>query len=143
MHKRHTARYSVCEFDYRLGLRSRREKLAVAKRPVTATSCPGCSCAHVGAPDDNDDVVRNDEPRKASERDSPDLGSACPRRVSVDDTSSDHFVTCISSRRNSFLNHLSAQRSPQAIMDVSPLASGLSTISPATVAPTGGDANLR
>src|SRR5258708_32411586 len=85
MHKRHTARYSVCEFDYRLGLRSRREKLAVAKRPVTATSCPGCSCAHVGAPDDNDDVVRNDEPRKASERDSPDLRRACPPRVSVDD----------------------------------------------------------
>src|SRR5260370_1640439 len=39
-HKRQTARYSVREFDYRLGLRSRREKLAVAQRPVTAPSYP-------------------------------------------------------------------------------------------------------
>src|SRR6266702_7572494 len=107
-HKRQTARYSVREFDYRLGLRSRREKLAVAQRPVTAASCPGSSCAHVGAPDDNGDVVRNDEPRKVRERDSSDLGNACRRRVSADDTSSDRFVICISSGRNSFLNHLSA-----------------------------------
>src|SRR5216683_7745405 len=142
-HKRHTARYSVREFDYRLGLRSRGEKLAVAERPVTAATRSGSSCAHIGAPDDDSDVVRNDEPRKVRERDSFDLGNACRRRVSVDDTSSDQFVTCISGRRNSFLNHLSAQRSPQAITDFSPLVTGLPTILPGTVAPTGGDANLR
>src|SRR6266478_2684095 len=105
--KRHTARYSVREFDHCLSLRCRRKEFAVAERPVTTASCPGSSSAHVGAPDDDSDVVRNDEPRKASERDSPDLGSPCRRRVSVDDTSSDHFVTCISSRRNSLHNHLS------------------------------------
>src|SRR5580765_1689987 len=76
-HKRHTARYSVREFDYRLGMRSRREKLAVAQRPVTAASCPGSSCPHVGAPDDDGDVIHNDEPRKASERGSSDLGNTC------------------------------------------------------------------
>lgn len=115
------------EFNYRLGLRSRRGKLAVALRPVTAASCPGSSCAHEGAPDDDRNVVRNDEPRKVRERDSSDLGNARRRRVSVDDTSSDPIVTCISSRRNSFLRRLSAQPSPQAITDGSPLASGLST----------------
>src|SRR5713226_3470996 len=141
-HKRHTARYSVREFDHCLSLRCRGKEFAVAERPVTAASCSGSSCAHVGAPDDDSDVVRNDEPRKVRERDSHDLGNACRRRVSVDDTSSDQFVTCISSRRNSFLNHLSAQRSPQAITDFSPLVTGLSTILPGTVAPTGGDANL-
>jgi hypothetical protein len=106
-HKRHTARYSVREFDYRLGLRSRGEKLAVAERPVTAATRSGSSCAHIGAPDDDGDVVRNDEPREASERGSPDLGNACARRISVDDTSTYEFVTCISSRRNSLHNHLS------------------------------------
>src|SRR6266849_9824078 len=106
-HKRQTARYSVREFDYRLGLRSRREKLAVAQRPVTAASCPGSSCAHVGAPNDHGDVVRNDEPRKASERDSPGLGNGCACRISVEDTSSYEFVTCIGGRRDSLHNHLS------------------------------------
>src|SRR6266705_1582361 len=125
-HKRQTARYSVREFDYRLGLRNCREKLAVAQRPVTAASCPGSSCAHVGAPDDNDDVVRNDEPRKVRERDSFDLGNACRRRVSVEDATPDQFVTSISSGRNFLHNHLSAQRGPQAIRDVSSLASRLS-----------------
>src|SRR5882672_3030566 len=42
-HKRHSTRYSVREFDCRLGLRSRREKLAVAERPATATTCSGSS----------------------------------------------------------------------------------------------------
>src|SRR5260370_28447773 len=126
--KRHTARYSVREFDHCLSLRCRRKEFAVAERPVTTASCPGSSSAHVGAPDDDSDVVRNDEPRKASEIHSPSLGSACRRRVSVDDTSSDHFVACITSRRNSFLNNLNPQRSHQASMDVSPLASELSTL---------------
>ena len=106
-HKRHTARYSVREFDHRLSLRCRGEEFAVAERPVTAATCSGSSCAHVGAPDDDGDVVGNDEPRKASERDSTDLGNACARRISVDDTSSYEFVTCISSRGNSLHNHLS------------------------------------
>src|SRR5258708_4812675 len=142
-HKRHTARYSVREFDHCLSLRCRGKEFAVAERPVTAASCSESSCALVGAPDDDGDVVRNDEPRKVRERDSPDLGNACRRRVSVDDTGSYEFVTCISSRRNSFHNHVSAQRSPQALTDVSPLASGLSTILPGTVAPTAADPNLR
>src|SRR6266581_1535817 len=125
-HKRHTARYAVREFDHRLGLRCRGKEFAVAQRPVTAATCPGSSCAHVGAPDDDGDVVRNDEPRKARERDSPDLGNACRRRVSVEDATPDQFVTSISSRRNFLHNHLSAQRGPQAIRDVSSLASRLS-----------------
>src|SRR5713226_4911239 len=106
-HKRHTARYSVREFDHGLRLRTRREKLAVAERPATAASCPGTSCAHVGAPDDDGDVVRNDEPRKVRERDSPNLRNVSARRISADDTIPYEFVTCISSRRNSLHNHLS------------------------------------
>ena len=111
------------EFDHCLGLRCRRDEFAVAERPVIAASCSGSACANVGAPDDDGDVVGNDEPRKVRERDLSDLGNACRRRVPVDDTSSDQPVTCI----NSFLNHLSAQHRPQAITDVSPFASGLST----------------
>jgi len=80
-HKRQTARYSVREFDYRLGLRSRREKCAVAEGPMTAATCSGSSCAHVGAPGDDGNVVRNDEPRKVRERNSSDLGNACRRRI--------------------------------------------------------------
>src|SRR6266536_5444746 len=141
-HKRQTARYSVREFDYRLRLRSRREKLAVAERPVTAATCSGSSCAHVGAPDDDGDVVQNDEPRKVRERHSPDLGNACARHISVADTSAYEFVPCMNSSRNSLHNHLSLG-GHQAITEISLLGSGLSTILPGTVAPTGGDANLR
>src|SRR6267142_6227634 len=106
-HKRQTARYAVREFDHRLGLRCRGKEFAVAQRPVTAATCSGSSCAHVGAPDDDGDVVRNDEPRKASERDSRDFGTACAPRISVDETSSNEFVTCVCSRCNSLHNHLS------------------------------------
>src|SRR5713226_3692260 len=115
-HKRQTARYSVREFDYRLGLRSRREKLAVAQRPVTAASCPGSSCAHIGAPNDHGDIVRNNEQRKARKRDSSDLGNACQRRISIKDTTPDQFVTSISSRHNFLHNHRNlnaALRPPQ------------------------------
>ena len=59
------------------------------------------------APDDDGDVVRNDEPGKASERDSPGLGNGCACRISVEDTSSCQFVTCIGGRRDSLHNHLS------------------------------------
>src|SRR6266478_5830359 len=89
-HKRHTARYSVREFDHCLSLRCRRKEFAVAERPVTAASCPGSSCAHVGARDDDGDVVRNDEPRKTRERDSPDLGDAARASISVSTRPSGH-----------------------------------------------------
>src|ERR1700719_2424785 len=66
-HKRQAARYSMREFDHCLYLRCRREEFAVAERRVTPASCPGSSGAHVSAPDDNCDVVHNDEPCKARE----------------------------------------------------------------------------
>jgi hypothetical protein len=109
------------EFDHCLGLRFGREEFTVAERPVIAASCSGSGCAHIGAPDDNGDVVGNDEPRKVRERDSSDLENVCRRRASADVARSDQFVTSISSRRSYFLNHLSAQRSPQAITDGSKL----------------------
>ena len=65
-HKRQTARYSVREFDHRLGRHW--QVSAVAERPVTAASCPRSGRAHVGAPGDDGDVVRDDEPRKVRER---------------------------------------------------------------------------
>ena len=75
-----------------------------------------------------------------SAQDVPELISFC---VSLDDTSSWEFVTCISSRRNSGHNHLSLGRGLQAITEVSPLTSGLSTILPGMVAPSGGDTHFR
>src|SRR6266404_5895633 len=109
-HKRHTARYAVREFDHCLSLRCCGKEFAVAKRPMTAAACPGSSRAHVGAPDNDGDVVRNDEPGKASERDWPGLGNSCACRISVEDTSSYEFVTCIGSSCDSLHNHLSLRR---------------------------------
>src|SRR5260370_16357763 len=60
--KRHTARYSVREFDHCLSLRCGGKEFAVAERPVTAASCPRSSSAHVGPPADNHHVLRTDKP---------------------------------------------------------------------------------
>jgi hypothetical protein len=45
-------------------LRRHWQELAVAKRPMAATSCARSGGTHVGAPEDDGDVVRKGEPRK-------------------------------------------------------------------------------
>src|SRR5262249_3138132 len=86
--ERQTTRCPVCEFDQRLRVRRHRQELALAKRPMVATSCAGSGSAHVGAPEDDGDVVCKGEPRKARERDSSGFGNTCRRPIWVRETTS-------------------------------------------------------
>jgi hypothetical protein len=45
------------------------EDCAVAERPMAAASCTGSAGAHVGAPEDDGDIVYNDEPTETPDRD--------------------------------------------------------------------------
>src|SRR6187399_854683 len=56
--KRQTTRRPVCEFDQRLRLGRGWYELTVAERPMAATSCAGSGGAHVGAPENDGEVVR-------------------------------------------------------------------------------------
>src|SRR5262245_1693684 len=91
--ERQTAGCPVCEFNQRLRLRGHRKELAVAKRPMAATSCAGSGSAHVRAPEDGGDVVGKGEPSKARKRGSSGFGNTT-QRVRARGTATGRFGCC-------------------------------------------------